>query len=213
MWPSSAAAPTAPRYGLPSRIRPPPIPVPSVSITMWRRPAARAERPFRVGGRVRVVVDPDRQVEAPLHPVAEVELDEREIDGDLDPSARLVDRPRDPEADRADPGLEQAGNRLLQSVDQVAGRRRGRRQLRLTRDPPLPIHQSGEDLRPPEVDAYDMGGLHRGGYHNPPDAALRRRKAVPRLPRGTAQGRRPDSRARTAHEGPRTGRPAARAPG
>ena len=67
MCPSSAPAPIEPRYGWPPRISPPPTPVPSVSMIMSVVPRPAPDLPLGDRCGVRVVVDPDREPEPLAH--------------------------------------------------------------------------------------------------------------------------------------------------
>ena len=120
MWPSSAPAPIEPRYGRPPRISPPPIPVPSVRTTTSDAPAAGPQLPLGDRRSVPVVVDRDGNGVPRGHPVAEVDVDERYVDRADRATRPLVDRRRDPEADRGDVVVEQA-------VDDARRARRGAR--------------------------------------------------------------------------------------
>ena len=106
MWPNSAQ----PRKSFPSMTAPPPQPVPSVSITIVSTSRAAPNLELGVGGRVRIVLDPDRQAEPLAHPAAEVDaLVEWDVDR-LQRAARLlVDRGREPEPE----GRDVVGEELL----------------------------------------------------------------------------------------------------
>ena len=64
------------------------------------RAARRPGLPLADRGGVRVVVEPDRNAEPLLHAVAQRDMGKRDLRGDVDPAAGLVDRARYPEADR-----------------------------------------------------------------------------------------------------------------
>ena len=79
MWPSSPAAPVAPRTMRPSARIPPPTPVPIVSMSDVARAARGAVAPLGDQRRGGVVVDDDRQPEALRQQVAQRHVDEREV--------------------------------------------------------------------------------------------------------------------------------------
>ena len=186
MWPSSAAAPTAPRYSFPSRTSPPPTPVPSVSITMYRVAAPGADLPLGERRRVRVVVDPDREREA-LAPSDRGSRGRRAgCARTRSPGRTLVDRRRKPEADRQHAVVAQLLDRL------VRGRRADPPESRRRRPAPAgaPIRPSRSTTPaaifvPPTSTPIVRCVLPRG-YDTPPNGPGR--KALPRLPWRTRQG-------------------------
>ena len=230
MWPSSAPLPVAPRYGLPSRIRPPPTPVPSVSITTSRAPRAAPDPPLGDRGGVGVVVDRHRTGRA----APASGRGSRRPRAGCSPTRRarpaaLVDPRRDAEAERLRVRLGPA-QLLHQRRRAPRAARPARRRSRRTLEPRASIEPSrdddrGEDLRPADVDPDDPRLLqNRRGYHTPPDVDARRREALPRLPRrarrragcrpsggprSRRRGRRPSATAAAATAGPGRRRPPA----
>ena len=98
--PDLGAGSDEPRYGLPSRISPPPTPVPSVSMTMSLEPFPAPIFHSAIAAAFAVVVERDRDGPSARGMVAEVEVGERDVDRADDAAGALVDRRREPEADR-----------------------------------------------------------------------------------------------------------------
>ena len=83
------------------------------------RSASGADLPLGERRRVRVVVDPDREREALPHPVAEVEIGERNVHGRDRPARALVDRRGEPEADRDHTVSAQLLDHFVQAGEQI----------------------------------------------------------------------------------------------
>ena len=86
----------------PSRIRPPPTPVPSVSITTSRAPRAAPARHSPIAAAFASLSSADRQAVPLTHPVAQVDVVERDVHATRRDARALVDPRRDAEADRRD---------------------------------------------------------------------------------------------------------------
>ena len=175
------------------------MPVPSVSMTMSLAPLAGTDPPLGDRRRVRVVVDPDRKREALAHALAEVEVRERDVAPTTRPARALVDRRRDPEADRGDVVAQQLLDRLVERREELLLRAGGRRPLEPALDPAFAIDDAGRDLRPADVDTDHPLVLPRG-YDTPPNGPGR--KALPRLPRRTREGPGADAAQTGARSGP-----------
>src|SRR5262249_41864678 len=148
------------------------------------------------------VLDPDREVEALGHPRAEVD---RRVEGDVHglhrTAAPLVDRRRNPEAERGDLVVEQLLDRAVEPGEQVILRRDGGRVLAVVLDTTVTSDDSRQDLGPAEVDPDDAFSVQsaRLPYWLDGDG----RKALPRLPRRAREGPRA---ARAPAEPPRAER-------
>ena len=164
MWPSSAAAPTQPRYSRPPSTSPPPIPVPIVSIATSAAPLAAPGARLGPDRAVGVVVDLHRQPEALGHEVGEGQVGERQVDGlDRDPGP-AVERAGDPEADRVDFATDGIAS-LLYGFDHRLD------EGGLVQPEGLParsmvdgesfwIDGSGQEFRPAQIDADHTAGRH-----------------------------------------------------
>ena len=180
MWPSSPAAPVAPRTSSPSTTIAPPIPVPSVSITACAGAARRPEAVLGEHRRVGVVVDDDRQAEALGHQVAERHVLDRQVVGE--------------DRDAALRGRSARGCRTRRLATSPLGGgadllHRRRRSCRAPRGSPSPrarrkarwwtprsrVDGTGEQLRAAEVDAD-----HAAAGHRPPPYTAR--AGPPRAP-------------------------------
>ena len=109
---------------------------------------------------VRVVVEPDRDAEPLLHPVAQRSLHKWNVHALDDDAARLVDRRRDSEADCSDRLVQQCGHGRLELGDHALLRILGRRALVPADDAPVAGDDTGQDLRAAEVDPDRMPRLH-----------------------------------------------------
>ena len=125
------------------------------------RAARRPGLPLADRGGVRVVVEPDGNAEPLPHAVPQRDMGKRDVRGDVDPAAGLVDRARDPEADRADAIVR--AERLDRPVDlrqEPVLRVRRSRPFVPPDDLPVPRDDAGEDLRPAQVESDRMRAVH-----------------------------------------------------
>ena len=122
--------------------------------------AARAEGELAERRDVRVVVDADRDLEAPLHLVAESHLADRDVDRAEDDAGAMVDARRHAEADGLDVRREDLAHRCLERVEERRLRRRRRRMLDSRADTSVGLDDTREDLRAAEVDADDAVARH-----------------------------------------------------
>ena len=88
MCPSSAAPPDAPRTSCPPQTIPPPMPVPTVSITASSQPTAAPWRHSASIAQLRVVVDRDGNAEPLLHERLERDALERQVRAGGDDAGR-----------------------------------------------------------------------------------------------------------------------------
>ena len=131
-----------------------------------------AGAPLADRGRVRVVVEPHRDPEPLVHPVAQWRVLERQVDAADDDAVLLVDRRRRADPDRCDGLVEQLRHGGLELGEDVFLRILRGRPLVAPDDGPVPGDDPGEDLRAPEVHSDRMARPH-SGYRNPPHDRLR----------------------------------------
>ena len=110
MWPISPAV-LRPTHGLPSRITPPPTPVPQNTPSSAAVLAGRADLELGVGGEIDVVAERHRRAELLLERLAQVEgaAPLRQVHGAGDGALLVVDRAGRADADAGEVGDLQAG--------------------------------------------------------------------------------------------------------
>ena len=172
MWPISPAKPAAPTCTCPSITRPPPMPVPSVTMTTWSWPRAAPRRCSASTAKLASFSirqsAPGQLVADQLVPVHALGL--RQVGGEAEPP-RTVHHARGAHADgRRCRGRCRAGEGAVESGDHVGHRRRDvaahdvAGALRggdpgLGHDGVGPVQGDAEDLGPADVDAVgDVGG-------------------------------------------------------
>src|SRR2546423_4420171 len=181
MWPSSAPAPIAPRYGLPSGISPPPTPVPSVSMTMWRVPrpapwahsasvAAFASLSIPTGRpkRSRIQARRSRSASGMFTEVTAFPLRWSIVDGIPNPIA-------------ATPSASTSSTALARPPRSSSCDSRGVGSSRRRSTVPSRSTTPARIFVPPRSTPITCWGATGRGYDTPPDGA--RREALPRLPR------------------------------
>ena len=126
-----------------------------------RRATSRASFPLGDRGRIRVVLDRDRELETLVHLVPKRNPDERDVHRSDRDAGSLIDSRRQAEADRDHALVEQIPYRRLEPVQQRRLGLLGRRELAVPRHVALAPDHTGEDLRPADVDADDVAvGIH-----------------------------------------------------
>jgi hypothetical protein len=118
------------------------------------------EPEFGVRGRVGVVVDADRHLEAFFHLVTEADLGDRDVHGAHHDARPLVDACGHAEAHSSDLGHRQAGDELGNLVQQRRLGRVVRGALDRLVDVPLLVDDARQHLGPADVDTDDAICLH-----------------------------------------------------
>ena len=147
-----------PAVGLPAQDEPAADSRPEHEPDQVARAPPRADRPFRDRRRVAVVVDRDRDPEALLHPVAEVDVGQGDVDRGDRPAGSLIDRRGDAEADRR--CVAQPLDHAVERLEQLLLRFERSRALAALSDRPVLPDDAGGDLRSTEVDADDAVFSH-----------------------------------------------------
>ena len=164
MWPSSAPAPTQPRYSRPPSTSPPPIPVPIVSIATSEQPFAA---PARASAQTAQLASLSTSTGRPSRSDM-TSANGRSASGRLTAWTAIagpaVERAGDPEADRVDFPAHGIAS-LLDGVDHRLEQRRlvdpeDLPARSVVDGEPLRIDGSGQELRPAEIDADHAAGRH-----------------------------------------------------
>src|SRR6266516_5066166 len=189
MWPSSAPLPVAPRYGFPSRIRPPPTPVPRVSITTYRAPraapachspivAAFASLSIPTGTPWRSRIRSRKSTPASgMFTEATARPDRWSTrDGIPKPSAAISRLSRSSSTIASSPASSASCEEMSVGCTTSAS------------ISPCRSTTAASVFVPPTSTPMTRSASTSGGYHTPPDGVARRREAVSPLPRRARQG-------------------------
>ena len=173
---------------------------------MWSEPFPAPTFHSAIAAAFAVVVERDREPRTAPQLVAEVEVGERNVHRVDDAARALVDRRRQPEADRAHAVAAQLVHDL---VEHARGTPPGTRSASVARpdDRIVPVAVDRRRRRSSSRRRRHRWPVRSRGYDTPPHGAGR--EALPRLPRRSRQGARADPRPSPSAHRPRPRAPAA----